>query len=138
MRPSRVSFEPSRLDSTDERESALLAGWTVRSAARESGRTTFAARGSTARRSVEGRRCPADEQSQCRIVRAFLLTLAQRLRVDRVEHRTADRIDHRNHDLQATRRVEHDPIEVGTTTGHGDEVTYLSGVHNSGSLPVTR
>jgi hypothetical protein len=110
----------------------------VRSAPGEGGGATFAARRSTARRSVEGRRCPADELSQCRVVRALLLTRAQRLRVDGVEHRTADRIDHRNHDLQATRRVEHDPIEVGTTTGHGDEVTYLSGIHNSESLPVTR
>ena len=70
--------------------------------------------------------------------RAFLLTRAQRLRVDRVEHRTADRVDHRDDHLQATRRVEHDSIEVGATAGHGDEVTYLGGLHNSGSLPVAR
>jgi hypothetical protein len=80
---------------------------------------------------VQRRRCPVDEQSQCWIVHALLLTLAERLGVDRVEHRTADGVDDCHHDLQATRRVEHDPIESGSATRHADQVTYRSGLHNS-------
>jgi hypothetical protein len=80
---------------------------------------------------VEGRRCPADEQSQRRIVGSLLLALAQRLWVDRVEHRTADRVDNRNHDFRATRGVEDDPIESSRRAGDADQVTYLSGLHNT-------
>jgi hypothetical protein len=103
----------------------------VRSAPRESGGATLAAGEATPGGGVQRRRCPVDEQSQCRIVDALLLTLAERLRVDRVEHRTADRVDHRHHDLQATRRIEHDPIESGSATRHADQIAYRSGLHNS-------
>ena len=109
---------------------ALPAGRAVRRAARETG-AIFAPRGTATCGSVQRGRRPADEQSQCRIVRPLRLTLAQRLRVDRVEHRTPDRIDHRNHDFQAARRIEHDSIEsVCMATIDADQVTYRSGLHN--------
>ena len=47
----------------------------------------------------------------------LLVTLGQRLRVDRAKHRTAARIDHRHHDLRTARCVEHDPIESGAGAG---------------------
>jgi hypothetical protein len=80
---------------------------------------------------VKRRRCPPDEQSQRRIVGSLLLALAQRAWVDRVEHRTANRVDHRNHDFRATRGVEDDPIESSRRAADADQVTYLSGLHNT-------
>jgi hypothetical protein len=103
----------------------------MRSAAREVCGATFAARGSTSRRSLERRRRPADEQSQRRIVRSLFLAFAERLWVDRVEHRPADWIDNRDHDFRATRDVEHDPVESPCRTGDADQITYLCGIHNS-------
>jgi hypothetical protein len=80
---------------------------------------------------VEGRRCPADEQSQRRIVCSLLLALAQRVWVDGVEHWTTDWIDDCNHDFRATWGVEHDPVESSRRAGDADQITYLSGVHNT-------
>jgi hypothetical protein len=100
----------------------------VRSAPREAG-AIFAAGETAARCSVNRRRCPADEQSQRRIVDTLLLTLAQRIRVDRAEHRTPGWIDHRDDDLQAAWRVENDSLESGAGTGHADQITRRSGVH---------
>jgi hypothetical protein len=100
----------------------------VTRAASEAGRA-FPAGATVARRAVNGRRCATDEQSQCRVVRARLFALAERLGVDRSEHRTTTRVDQSDDDLHAARPVKYDPVESGTDAGDAHEVTYDDGLH---------
>src|ERR1700722_16729211 len=74
--------------------------------------------------------CPADQRPQSRVVRTFLLTLGQRLRVDRPEPRATARSDDGDHDLQAAGRVEHDPVKRGAAARDVHKVTYDGALHN--------
>ena len=107
----------------------LSAGGTVARAASEA-RGTFPNVDDTTRPTTRRRLCPADEQPQCRVVRALRLALGQRLTLDRPEPRATPRIDDRDNDLQAAGRVEHDPVKHGTAAGDVHEVAYSELLHN--------
>lgn len=92
-------------------------------------RCTFPNVDETTRPTTDRRLCPADEQPQCRVVRALRLARGQRLTLDRPEPRATARIDDGDHDLQAAGRVEHNPVKRGTAAGDVHEVTYSELLH---------
>jgi hypothetical protein len=108
---------------------ALAAGGAVARATCEAGRA-FANVGSIGPAAPSGGLRPADERPQRLVVRTFLLTLGQRLRVDRPEPRPAARSDDGDHDLQAAGSVEHDPVKRGASARDMHELTYDGGLHN--------
>ena len=107
----------------------LSAGRTVARAASEA-RGTFPNVDDTTPPTTRRRLCPADEQPQCRVVRALRLALGQRVTLDRPEPRATPGIDDRDNDLQAAGRVEHDPVKHGTAAGDVHEVAYSVFLHN--------
>src|SRR5258707_2940010 len=80
---------------------------------------------------MHGRGRPAQQEPKRPIVWAFLGSLAQRRGMNRPEHRTADRVNDRDHDLRAPRGVEHDPVEHGAAAGHVDELACACRLHST-------
>jgi hypothetical protein len=93
-------------------------------------RCTFPNVDDAARATTDRRLCPANEQPECRVVRALRLALGQRLTLDRPEPRATAGIDDGDHDLQAAGRVEHNPVKHRTAAGDVHEVTYSELLHN--------
>lgn len=110
-------------------DAGLSAGRAVARSAREACRTLTGA-GAAVRRTTHRRWCAADEQPQSRVVGALVLALGQRFGVHRPKPRSAPGIDHGHNDLEAARRIEHDPVKGGAVTVDGHEVAFCMGAHS--------
>ena len=82
----REELDPKHSPGPASAVTVLSAGGTVARAASEA-RGTFPNVDDTTRPTTRRRLCPADEQPQCRVVRALRLALGQRLTLDRPEPR---------------------------------------------------
>ena len=106
-------------------EGLLPAGRTVSGATAEPGPAAPCV-GGTAPGAVYRRRGPADQQPQRLVVWSLLVTLGQRLGVERPKHRTAGRIDHSDDRLRPAGGVEH---QTGVTAHDVYEVTDCDVLH---------
>jgi hypothetical protein len=109
----------------------LPAGRTVSGATAETGAAALCV-GAAAPSAVHRGRCPADKQPQGLVVWSLLVTLGQRVGVERAKHRATGRIDHRDDGLRPARRIEYQP---GVIPGNAYEITDCDGLHRS-SLPT--
>jgi hypothetical protein len=71
---------------------------------------------------------------QCPVIWSLLRALAQQLRMNRSEHRTAAWIDYRHNDLRFARYVEHDPVTLRSAAGDLDELASAHGLHRNSVL----
>ena len=113
---------------------SLLAGRAVRRRTHVPGSSSAAAL-AAASCTIDGRRCPTQEKTQCSIVGTFVCALAQGIWTNSAEHGTTDRIHNRHHDLGAARRVEHDPVDFRAATRDPHKFARVRRFHRSSVLP---
>ena len=71
----------------------------------------------------------ANEQTQRSVVRTLLRAFGQGVRIDRPKQRAATGVNHRDDDLGAAWRVEHEPIEFRDAVRHRHKVAWRCRVH---------